>query len=59
MDQEQKWSHRIVHGSPDSLDLDVIYLFSELPPFEDSKLFCLQDKVILFTLITISQKIET
>lgn len=35
---------RYVHGSEDSLDLDVIYVFPNIPSFSEAKIFC-SDKI--------------
>ena len=34
---------RYIHGSADSTDLDVVYVFEEIPPFEECQLFCRSD----------------
>ena len=35
---------RYVHGSEDSLDVDVYYVFDEMPDFNACKQFCCADK---------------
>ena len=34
---------RYIHGSADSTDLDVVYVFEEMPPFKECQLFCQGD----------------
>ena len=34
---------RYIHGSADSTDLDVVYVFEEIPSFEECQLFCRSD----------------
>lgn len=35
---------RYIHGSEDSLDVDVYYVFDELPEFSECRRFCSEDK---------------
>lgn len=41
----RRYTLRIIHGSKDSVDLDVVYVFPQLPSFEECRLFCSEDKV--------------
>jgi len=47
---------RYVHGSEDSLDLDVLYVFEKMPDFSESQSFC-SDKVENRNIITIENGI--
>ena len=31
---------RYIHGSADSTDRDVVYVFEQMPPFQECQLFC-------------------
>lgn len=44
---------RYIHGSEDSVDLDVIYVFDELPAHQQCAKFCLADKSENRNIITI------
>lgn len=50
---------RYIHGSENSTDVDVVYVFDELPPLNECKKFCSADPTENRNIITISDGIVT